>query len=339
MRQGLLPTAATVPAMPYTDQDVEVVLALLRPRSCPVRLLRIGGRYDGAYLVPDDLAGVVACFSPGVNNVKGFEDELARRFGLRSHLCDFTSDSHLFQTPLIEDMQTFEKKWLDVNGAPDSISLDEWVAAREPVGDLMLQMDIEGAEFRNLLGCSLETLRRFRVVVLEVHDVQAAASADHQEYFCSTVGELMHRLNREFVVVHAHPNNCCGEVLHGGTGMNLPGAIELTLLRRDRFGLAPGVPLIEPLLPHPDDILRNVADNPPLFLNEHWSDRPRSIQSALKVHDDRIDHLRHLIGRLEHELEREVGERSRTAAASGAGLVPGVSDVPESHEEPPLHDH
>lgn len=41
---------------------------VMRPKPSPVPLVRIGGDWDGAYLVPDDLAGVAACFSPGVNN-------------------------------------------------------------------------------------------------------------------------------------------------------------------------------------------------------------------------------------------------------------------------------
>ena len=34
---------------------------------------------------------------------------------------------------------------------------------------LLLQMDIEGAEYRNILATYDETLARFRVIVLEVH--------------------------------------------------------------------------------------------------------------------------------------------------------------------------
>ena len=52
------------------------VVEFLQPKPCPVPLVRIGGNRDGAYLVPDDLTGVSACFSPGVSNRKDFEDKL-----------------------------------------------------------------------------------------------------------------------------------------------------------------------------------------------------------------------------------------------------------------------
>jgi hypothetical protein len=37
----------------------------------------MGGYADGVYLIPDDLAGVAACFSPEVNTFKSFVDQLS----------------------------------------------------------------------------------------------------------------------------------------------------------------------------------------------------------------------------------------------------------------------
>lgn len=57
--------------------DISRLFEIIRPKSCPFRLKRIGGSQDGAYLIPDDLVGIEACFSPGVNCIKLFEDELS----------------------------------------------------------------------------------------------------------------------------------------------------------------------------------------------------------------------------------------------------------------------
>jgi hypothetical protein len=38
--------------------------------------------------------------------------------------------------------------------------------------DLILQMDIEGAEWHVLLNVSRDTLRRFRIIVIELHDLE-----------------------------------------------------------------------------------------------------------------------------------------------------------------------
>ena len=66
--------------------------------------------------VAEDLANV------GVSGVKHFEDELFDAYGIPSHMCDFSSDIKQFKTPL-KDGQTFKKRWLDVEGKPNSITL------------------------------------------------------------------------------------------------------------------------------------------------------------------------------------------------------------------------
>jgi hypothetical protein len=97
--------------------EVVAVLELLKPKASKTPLIRIGGDMDGAYLVPDDLDGIVACFSPGVSRTKYFEDFLAERYGIQSHMCDFSCDVDELKTPLKPGMQTFVKKWLDVSPA------------------------------------------------------------------------------------------------------------------------------------------------------------------------------------------------------------------------------
>lgn len=257
-------------------------LSWMTPKPCPAPLIRLGGDKDGAYLVPDDLEGIKACFSPGVGNIKTFEDDLTTKHGIRCHLCDFSSNADTITTTLIRGMQTFEKKWLDTDGAVNSISLAQWVSqhAPDPKDDLMLQMDIEGAEYRNLLTSSDELLARFRIIVIELHDLEAFRSED---LLTKEVAPLLEKLNRNHSCVHAHPNNCRGDFLDQETGLNIPFVIELTYLRRDRFQ-GHAAEHIPPQLPHPLDLDRNASKKPPLYLNEQWlAPRPRSDASKIKM--------------------------------------------------------
>ena len=263
-------------------------LKLLIPSSSPFELVRIGGTGDGAYLVPNDLDGIDACFSPGVDNFKNFEDQLANQYGIKCHMCDFTSDLEKFRTPLVEGMQTFKKKWLDVDGSNDSISLKEWVEELSPDvdKDLILQIDIEGAEYRNLLAADSGTLERFRIIVIELHGLGKFKSP---EIFSKEVGPLLVKLNKTHVSIHAHPNNCCGDTIDPETGLNIPNVIEITYLRRDRFK-GDESQYIQPQLPHPLDINWNVRENPPIHLNENWlTSSNRSIESQLKVLSDSLN--------------------------------------------------
>jgi len=247
--------------------DVVRALMMLRPAGSPRPLVRLGGSGDGAYLVPDDLDGVVACFSPGVDDRKDFEDELVDRYGMVCHLCDFSSDEQSLRTPLRVGMQTFTRRWLEPVDGTDTVSLATWVGERAPGdGDLMLQMDIEGAEYRNLLDAPDELLRRFRVIVLEMHDLFEVADPAR---FAAGPGALIERLNRHFQVVHAHANNCCGQVHYRPARMNVPQVIELTWLRRDRFAGSGRERDRGVRLPHPLDV-RNVGHRPRIFLNAAW---------------------------------------------------------------------
>lgn len=260
----------------------------MKPEACPFPLIRIGGDRDGGYLLPDDLEGIEGCFSPGVNNYKYFEDELVHVYGIRCHMCDYSSDESKFRSPLIPGMQTFDKKWLDITGSSDSITLDQWVTQYSPLGgDLLLQMDIEGAEYRNLLNSPNSLLERFRVIVIELHGLRAFLRKDLPS---KEIGPLLLKLHQTHICIHAHPNNCCGEYFDDETGLNFPGVIELTLLRRDRFQAES---LIHPQVPHPLDISRNARGKKPIHLNELWRHPyPRTIQTEIKILEDDLAYKR-----------------------------------------------
>ena len=151
--------------------DLSRILKYFIPKSCPYPLIRIGGAADGGYLIPQDLENIEACFSPGVSSYKLFEDELAKKHGIRSHMCDYSSDENILKTPLVQGLQTFRKKWLDVKSNDTSLTLDEWVKDAEPnnKGDLLLQIDIEGAEYRTLLQAPKDCINRFRIIIIELH--------------------------------------------------------------------------------------------------------------------------------------------------------------------------
>ena len=245
------------------------LLTILQPKRSPFPLMRIGGRTDGAYLLPNDLGGIEACFSPGVNNTKDFEDELTLRYGIQCHMCDFSSDVHKLKTPLIEGEQSFIKKWLDVDGSSDSITLEEWVrsACRSEKSDLILQMDIEGAEYRNILACPDEILSRFRIIAIELHGLSEMQLAPPHD---ATITPILRKLDRNFVCIHAHPNNCCGETWLEGTQWNVPNVLELTWIRRDRLHLASNRHTYAPCMPHRLDIDLNDPTRHPLFLSAAW---------------------------------------------------------------------
>lgn len=271
-------------------RDLERCLAGMVPVAMPYQLIRIGGGEDGGYLLPDDLGGIAACFSPGVDNRKDFEDELAAGYAIKSHMCDYSSDETRLKTPLIPGMQTFRKCWLDTTTSATAVTLDQWVGELAPgTDDLMLQIDIEGAEFRNILNCSDATLQRFRILCIEIHQLFELADPS---LFYGVFLPFFEKLSKHFVAVHAHPNNYNPAMILPGTAINVPNCIELTLLRRDRLAAAPGAALIDPQIPHRLDFI-NAADCEPIVLNEFWlGGRARSAEARAIILADELAYVR-----------------------------------------------
>jgi hypothetical protein len=221
MRSGVLVESCT------KQDDLKNLINRIRPIKTGIDLLRVGGTADGGYLLPDDLAGISACFSPGVSDVAHFETELSQRFLIPSHLVDYSVEG----PPTYFRAKSFQKKYLSVRSSEREITLDKWVKTYEEDEDsfdLILQMDIEGSEYGALLACSETILKRFRILVIEFHNIESFA---HAHYF-GIVSAVFDKLLAVFTPVHIHPNNCCGIVnIHG---VEFPRVFEMTFLRKDR---------------------------------------------------------------------------------------------------------
>lgn len=260
------------------------VVTFLAPKPSSTKLMRVGGNSDGAYLVPQNMEGISACFSPGVANRKDFEDELLEKYGVRSHLLDASSDVEQFQTPLKEGLQTFRKEWLASKSSEGSISLDDWVEVTEPgdVGDLLLQMDIEGAEYDALLAASSSVLKRFRIAVIEFHNVHEMMTGTESNR--ERLRKTMAILDELFISVHVRANNCCRCDKIPGTEIRVPQVLEATLIRKDSTNNSST--LRKPRIPHPLDIPRNVESRMPVHLRGPWNEHSSLLLPALKIFSD-----------------------------------------------------
>lgn len=207
-------------------EQIREFLALVRPITTDKRLIRIGGDGDGGYLLPDDLEGIEACFSPGVSTIAAFEEELASR-GIRSFLADYSVDRPPVENPLFH----FEKKFLGLGGDPIYMTLDNWVANAGPFrSDLLLQMDIEGGEYDVIFDTSSEVLRRFRILIIEFHHLDSLLG---HPIAVGWLRAIFLKLLKHFEVVHIHPNNY--EPPATVAGYEIPPYMEFSLLRKDRI--------------------------------------------------------------------------------------------------------
>jgi hypothetical protein len=231
------------------------LMAALSPVASDKPLLRLGPAGDGGYLVPDDLDAIEACFSPGVSLLSGFEADCVRR-GMAAFLADASVAGPAQPDPGF----VFTRKFVGVTSSDAFMTMDDWVSHSLPgkQSDLLLQMDIEGCEYEVLLGMSDALLRRFRIVVVEFHDLEELWN---RPWF-KLASRAFEKVLQGHACVHIHPNNCHG--LFRRRGLEIPRTAEFTFLRRDRVaGARPAR-----VFPHPLD--RDNTDNPPVALPDCW---------------------------------------------------------------------
>jgi len=182
--------------------------------------------FEDTDLVPNVLNGIKYCFSPGVADNTGFEDDLFVNYGVSSFLADASVDN----PTLNKDHLSFAKKFLSYENSENNISLEKWISDSLPndtYSDLILQMDIEGGEYDVLINCAPSSLKRFRIIIIEFHLLHAL----EQFPFYFLFDKIVTKLTQDHSVVHIHPNNV-GSVLQVGE-IQIPSLLEFTFLRKD----------------------------------------------------------------------------------------------------------
>lgn len=227
----------------------------LHPMLPAKPLMRLGNPDgDGGYIVPDDLDGLSGMISPGVSDEVGFDLKMAER-GLPVFLCDARIDC----PPQKHSNFHFLKKYVDTYNSDLTITLDDFAAQAGNDGDLMLQMDIEGAEYRVIHAMSDQLLRRFRIMVFEFHDVSSVFTRCGMREIAAAFAKL----RQHHHIVHIHPNNAaaadrCGDLI-------VPPLLEITFYRKDRDVFSPSAS-VYPLAIDRD----NTKHEPAIPLPPNW---------------------------------------------------------------------
>lgn len=205
-------------------EDFHDFLARLQPFATNFSLVRVGGVFDGGYLIPDDLEGLDAVYSPGVAESSDFESFFLAR-GVTCFLADNSVDS-----PPIQDLNiSFEKKHLGLWNTQTEMTLENWVLRNTPDStNLLLQMDIEGAEWTVLTNVPDSILAKFRIVVVEFHNLHKVFNSDGM----NSAKLALDKLSRYFDIVHLHPNNGGGYIRF--RRKSIPRVVEITFIRKDR---------------------------------------------------------------------------------------------------------
>lgn len=254
LKQGAvsaLSAADLYPVVATPRAEVTALMRRLHPRLADAGLIRLGPAGDGGYLVPDDLHGIEACFSPGVGAIVGFERSCAAR-GMRVFMADGSVDAPIVGDPAY----SFLKKFVGAVNSADSITMPDWVDTVLPQSraDLLLQIDIEGSEYETILGMPDALMRRFRIITGEFHCLDQLWNLP---YF-RIVSRAFEKILQSHICVHIHPNNCAAPVARAG--LAIPPVMEFTFVRSDRNSGE----RFATTFPHPADCDNTTAGHVPL---------------------------------------------------------------------------
>ena len=232
---------------PAVGERVRATLSLLSPEEVEgVGKLRVGRDFDGGYVMLDDFAGITAALSLGIADDVSWDEAIAAR-GIE--VVQF--DPSVPGPPVEHERFHFERLRVAPEDAPGTVSLARAVADRTAPGDgpdLLLKMDIEGAEWDVLAGCDEALLGRFRQILLEFHDLDRMG----EEAFGARVHAVFARLARTHLVTHVHGNNCGNFAVVGN--VPVPQSLEVSFAARSAYSSAKaGVPGSFPTpLDHPN---------------------------------------------------------------------------------------
>ena len=90
--------------------------------------------------------------------------------------------------------------------------------------DIFLSMDIEGFEYLWLQSLTIDQLKSFKQIAIEVHDLN-----NDNKLKIAMINNGLEKLNKTHYIVHAHGNN------YAGIYNNIPDVLELTLIRKNYF--------------------------------------------------------------------------------------------------------
>lgn len=206
--------------------DALRLLVLLRPAT-PIGLskVRIGNPHgDGGYVMLDDWDAVVGAISIGIGGDVSWDVAIAER-GIDVRQYDHTVPS----PPLSHPRFRFQSVGIGRDDDADArlLSLATMVRDAPGDGDLIVKMDVEGAEWSALAAVGREVVERFSQMVIEFHAPLAGTTEDRLRNL-GVLGTLC----RTHRVVHVHANNYAP--VDDFDGLLVPNVLEVSYLRRSR---------------------------------------------------------------------------------------------------------
>ncbi len=209
----------------------ELLGKLAPQRAERVDKIRMGGRHDGGYVMLDDLSGIKGAYSLGIGPNVDWDMAIAER-GVPVYQYDHT----VSQSPMHHKLFTFQPWRIGTHHDPDAqvVSLPSLICLNHHEDtDLILKIDIDGAEWDVFAQIDPDQLKVFRQILVEFHALDCVVDTNWRN---QALTALVH-LSRHHQVVHVHGNNLARILV--ADDVRIPETLEVTFVRRDSYRLVP----------------------------------------------------------------------------------------------------
>jgi hypothetical protein len=201
------------------------LIDLIKPKR-PIGLskVRLGTQTgDGGYVMVDSFDSIGAGLSLGIGANVSWDIEMANR-----GIDILQYDNTVVKSPVSH--QRFRFHHCRVAGRDSSdgsfVSVGTMLRHVPANRDVVLKMDIEGAEWESLASISNEVMKRFSQILVELHFPLSGSPLEVASRL-----RTLRRIRRTHEVVHVHANNFIDTT--DVEGVEIPQVIEISYLRKD----------------------------------------------------------------------------------------------------------
>lgn len=183
--------------------------------------IRIGREHDGGYLMLDEFCPDMVAYSFGICDDVSWDKAIAEK-GIACFMYDHTINR------LPEEHELFhwsQEGICDVDKVEHCSTLETFIKRNGHEGrtDLILKMDVEGAEWNAIAATDSSTLAQFSQMVFELHDMYSSS-------LHGKICKFLSKINKTHQPVYVHGNNWADYERTGNLVM--PWALEVLYLRK-----------------------------------------------------------------------------------------------------------
>jgi len=223
----LSPVASSLHFGENARDRLDEIRALLVVSPSTSQLVRMGDPADGGYVLQLPASSDVHLLSLGVGDNISFDLQLSKYMS-SIHLYDNTVEA--LPTSSAKNMY-FYRQGIAASSENGFISIEDCISKFPPNSDLILKMDIEGAEWEVLVSANVNLLARFQQIVIELHGIH---NFREDSQFSKIVTSLK-KLSTNHKIVNIHANNWGEfEII---SNCATPDVLEVTYVRIDSLGI------------------------------------------------------------------------------------------------------